>query len=81
MRKARFKLAQRFVLFSCLSCTFVISSLLAQSLAADDTETFGKPSRSEKQVSRLVAKLMQRDHLSRKPLDNSISQRAFAIVS
>ncbi|MCH2178018.1 MAG: carboxy terminal-processing peptidase [Mariniblastus sp.] len=77
MRKARFKLAQRFVLFSCLSCTFVISGLLAQSLFADDTETFGKPSRSEKQVSRLVAQLMQRDHLSRKPLDNSISQRAF----
>jgi carboxyl-terminal processing protease len=77
MRTDRFKFAQQFILFSCLTFTFVISSLLVTDLAADDTETFGQPSRSEKTVSRLIAKLMQRDHLSRKPLDDKISQRAF----
>ncbi len=77
MRTDRFKLAQQFILFSCLTFSFVISGLLVTDLAADDTETFGQPSRSEKTVSRLIAKLMQRDHLSRKPLDDKISQRAF----
>ena len=77
MRTDRFKFAQQFILFSCLTFTFVISSLLVTDLVADDTETFGQPSRSEKTVSRVIAKLMQRDHLSRKPLDDKISQRAF----
>ncbi|MDG2184194.1 MAG: carboxy terminal-processing peptidase [Mariniblastus sp.] len=77
MRTDRFKLAQQFILFSCLTFSFVISGLLVTDLVADDTETFGQPSRSEKTVSRLIAKLMQRDHLSRKPLDDKISQRAF----
>ena len=77
MRTDRFKFAQQFILFSCLTFSFVISGLLVTDLVADDTETFGQPSRSEKTVSRLIAKLMQRDHLSRKPLDDKISQRAF----
>lgn len=77
MRTDRFKFAQQFILFSCFTFAFVISSLLVNDLVADDTETFGQPSRSEKTVSRLIAKLMQRDHLSRKPLDDKISQRAF----
>ena len=77
MRTDRFKFAQQFILFSCLTFAFIISSLLVNDLVADDTETFGQPSRSEKTVSRLIAKLMQRDHLSRKPLDDKISQRAF----
>ena len=77
MRTDRFKIAQPFVLLPCLALTLVISSLFANDLAADDTEKFGQPSRSEKTVSRLIAKLMQRDHLSRKPLDDKISQRAF----
>lgn len=77
MRTDRFKIAQPFVLLPCLALTLVISSLFATDLAADDTEKFGQPSRSEKTVSRLIAKLMQRDHLSRKPLDDKISQRAF----
>ncbi len=77
MRTDRFKFAQQFILFSCLTFSFAISGLLVTDLVADDTETFGQPSRSEKTVSRLIAKLMQRDHLSRKPLDDKISQRAF----
>ncbi|MCH2182883.1 MAG: carboxy terminal-processing peptidase [Mariniblastus sp.] len=77
MRTDRFKIAQHFVLLPCLAFTLVISSLFTTDLAADDTEKFGQPSRSEKTVSRLIARLMQRDHLSRKPLDDKISQRAF----
>ena len=77
MRTARFNVAQKIIFSSCVAFTFFISSLSVASLVADDTETFGKPSRSEKTVSQIIAKLMQRDHLSRKPLDDKISQRAF----
>ena len=44
---------------------------------ANPDENFGQPSRAERQVSLLVSRLMQKDHLSRRPLDDKISQRAF----
>ena len=45
--------------------------------AQEDTEEFGKPREADRQVSRIVANLMQRDHLSSRPLDDAISERAF----
>ncbi len=40
-------------------------------------EKFGEPSRAEYQVSLLVSRLMQKDHLSQQKLDDTISKRAF----
>ena len=42
-------------------------------------EVFGKPSAHDYQVSKLVAGLMQKDHLSKRKLDDTISRRAFDI--
>lgn len=46
---------------------------VGQATAADLTQ----PSRTDRTVSLMVATLMQRDHLSNHPLDDSISERAF----
>ena len=43
----------------------------------DQKEEFGKPREADRQVARIVANLMQRDHLSSRPLDDGISERAF----
>lgn len=42
-------------------------------------EVFGQPSEHDRQVSRLVSRLMQKDHLSKRDLDDTISKRAFDI--
>jgi len=52
----------------------LIVSIVATSLAQTELE---KPTRSEILVSKMVAKLMQDDHLSSRELDDTISQRAF----
>ena len=48
---------------------------LASSLATADE--LGKTGRTDELVSKLVAMLMQRDHLSSRALDDTISERAF----
>ena len=45
--------------------------------AQEHAEEFGKPREADRQVSRIVANLMQRDHLSSRPLDDMISKRSF----
>ena len=45
----------------------------------EKNEVFGKPSAHDLQVSKLVAGLMQKDHLSKRKLDDTISRRAFDI--
>lgn len=55
------------------SVIFAISS--ASYLRADDD--FDKPSRTDRIVSQLVARLMKSEHLSSRPLDDTISLRAF----
>ncbi len=51
-----------------------IAVLVGSRLVADE---IGKPSRTDAFVSKLVAKLMQQDHLSSRALDDTISNRAF----
>ena len=45
--------------------------------AATRADDLGRPTVVNKMVARLVTKLMQDDHLSNRPLDDQISQRAF----
>ncbi len=49
--------------------------------APGTAQPLGRPSQAERQVSRLVAQLMQRDHLSSRPLDDMISERAFDLYT
>ncbi len=42
-----------------------------------NADKLGKPTQIDRQVSLLVSTLMQQDHLSARPLDNKISERAF----
>jgi carboxyl-terminal processing protease len=58
-----------------LACLFASLIILPQTAAAQDVLT--KPTREDKVVSQVVALLMQQQHLSSRPLDDSISQRAF----
>ena len=51
-------------------------SLLVPRLQADD---LGDVTRIDRQVSKIVATLMERDHLSTKPIDDSMSERAFGL--
>jgi carboxyl-terminal processing protease len=51
-----------------------VSVFATSSIIADD---LGKPTRYDKVVSQMVAGLMQRDHLSSRKLDDTISVRAF----
>lgn len=44
-------------------------------------DNLGKPSIVSGYVARLVTKLMQSDHLSRHPMDNQISERAFDLFA
>ena len=56
--------------------TLIVLVLMAVPVVqADDLIT--KPSRAQKRVGILVAELMSRSHLSRRELDNEISNRAF----
>ncbi len=64
------------IIFACLiavSITGLLSSARADNL--------GKPSIVSGYVARLVTKLMQSDHLSKHPLDDQISQRAFDLFA
>ena len=65
-----------FILAAVLPVAVGISILCFQSgeTRADD---LGRPTVVNKMVAKLVTKLMQDDHLSNRPLDDQISQRAF----
>lgn len=52
-------------------------SILCCQPAEAQTDDLGRPTVVNKMVARLVTKLMQEDHLSNRPLDDQISQRAF----
>ena len=71
------KLVAKFVskVSSCLSVAIVATGLLSNSTAtkADD---FGKPSNADRQATRWVCELMEKQHLSQHPIDDEISQRA-----
>ena len=63
-----------------IACLIAVSTAcLPQSLAQADN--LGKPSIVSGYVARLVTKLMQSDHLSKHPLDDQISQRAFDLFA
>ena len=49
----------------------------ATSIACAQSDELAKPTRNEILVSKMVAKLMQDDHLSNRALDDAISSRAF----
>ena len=49
----------------------------ANSIASAQSDELAKPTRNEVLVSKMVAKLMQDDHLSSRALDDTISIRAF----
>ena len=51
--------------------------LFAQQAATDDDRGAFEASQADRQVSLLVSRLMQKDHLSRRQLDDNISRRAF----
>ncbi len=53
-------------------CLTLVFGFLSASLVADD---FGKPTRQERRISQIVARLMQQ-HLSNRKLNDDISQRA-----
>lgn len=70
------------VAFTSLFAFAVLHSLpVSNAQESEIEENFGQPSRAERQVSLLVSRLMQKDHLSRRPLDNKISQRAFKMFT
>ena len=52
-------------------------SILCFQLAETRADDLGRPTFANKMVAKLVTKLMQDDHLSNRPLDDQISQRAF----
>ena len=58
--------------FLTLTCLF---GILAQTAFADDKIV--DPTRAQKRVGNIVASLMTQGHLSRRPLDDEVSRRAF----
>ncbi len=64
----------RFGFYSALCFVLVCTALVSSKIIADD---LGKPTRTDQLVSKMVATLMQRDHLSSRALDDTISERAF----
>ena len=65
-----------FLLRAFLPVVFGISILCFQ-VAETRADDLGRPTVINKMVAKLVTKLMQDDHLSNRPLDDQISQRAF----
>ena len=65
-----------FLLVAVLPVVVGISILCCQPVKAQ-TDDLGRPTVVNKMVAKLVTKLMQDDHLSNRPLDDQISQRAF----
>ena len=55
----------------------ILIALVGFPLAFLSAEDFGKPSRSDRHVARMVSELMQQDHLSTRKLNDEISSRAF----
>ncbi len=77
MRPTNARLNTRLISFATavmLLCCCAFTSAFAQQ---KPEEEFGKPSRIDRQVSKMVSALIQNDHLSTSPLDNKISERAF----
>ena len=72
----RLSLAVKSTMIACLIAVSVAS--MPQSSRADN---LGKPSIVSGYVAQLVTKLMQSDHLSKHPLDDQISQRAFDLFA
>jgi len=72
----RLSLAGKATMIACLIA--VSTAGLPQMAQADN---LGKPSIVSGYVARLVTKLMQSDHLSKHPLDDQISQRAFDLFA
>ena len=58
-----------------LSVAIVATGLLSLSTAAK-ADDFGKPSNADRQATRWVCELMEKQHLSQHPIDDEISQRA-----
>ena len=56
-------------------CAFCM--IASNSVATAQTDELGKPNRYSVTVSKMVARLMQDDHLSSRDLDDTISMRAF----
>ena len=54
---------------------------MGQAQSTTQADNLGKPSIVSGYVARLVTKLMQSDHLSKHPMDNQISQRAFDLFA
>ena len=73
----RLSLAGKSTMIACLIA--VSAACLPQGQAQADN--LGKPSIVSGYVARLVTKLMQSDHLSKHPLDDQISQRAFDLFA
>lgn len=65
-----------FLLVAVLSVVVGIS-ILCVPPAESQADDLGRPTVINKHVAKLVTKLMQDDHLSNRPLDDKISQRAF----
>jgi len=62
-----------------IACLIAVSTAGLPQMAQADN--LGKPSIVSGYVARLVTKLMQSDHLSKHPLDDQISQRAFDLFA
>lgn len=64
-----------------LMLSMLVSPTLLPAQLEKGPEEFGVPSMAERQVSLLVTQLMQREHLSRRQLDDSIAQRSFKMFT
>ncbi len=64
-------------LFTAVLPVVVGISILCFQPARTQADDLGRPTVINKMVAKLVTKLMQDDHLSNRPLDDQISQRAF----
>lgn len=63
------------------ACLIAVTAVVCLPLNSAYADNLGKPSIVSGYVARLVTKLMQSDHLSKHPLDDQISQRAFDLFA
>ena len=56
---------------------FLVLPSVVSAQLDEQPEEFGVPNQAERQVSLLVTQLMQREHLSRRRMDDDIARRAF----
>ena len=68
--------------------SFTIASILLASFpfqptldAQSDQEVFGQPDVTEVRASKWVSRLMEKDHLSKRKIDDTIARRAFDIYT